>query len=106
MDEAEQLYAAYPRKRARRAALKAINSALKRAPFDAIMAGLRRHSLEMAKREAKFIPYPATWFNGDCWEDDADKVAMTPEEARRRIAEQDRKIAEQNARYADSSERL
>lgn len=57
-------YAAYPRKKAPRTAERAFNAALKRAPFEQIMAGL---AVCKFSPDPTYIPYPATWLNGDCW---------------------------------------
>jgi len=65
------LYDLYPRKASRPQALKAIRSALKRASFETIKAGLTRWSEHWTRSntDKTLIPYPATWFNGDRWND-------------------------------------
>lgn len=65
----------YPYKVAKRAAEKAHRSALKRATAATILAGARRYAVQVAEkvardsRAAEFIAHPATWLNGDRWDD-------------------------------------
>jgi hypothetical protein len=69
----ERFYAAYPRKVAKREAIKAWD---KLAPDDGlierILDSLERQKASWAaeKQERKFIPYPASWLNGRRWEDE------------------------------------
>jgi hypothetical protein len=58
----------YPRKSDRRAALKAFRSALNRAGFEEILAGVIRYAHDPNLPEARFIKHPATWLNADAWE--------------------------------------
>ena len=73
--ELERIYSAYPRKENRPAALRAIGKALSGSGMTA------EHLLEITQAYAKatdrwpedelrFIPYPATWFNGERYNDD------------------------------------
>jgi hypothetical protein len=71
--EVEQLYEAYPRKKKPAAAKKAIRAALKKATFDVLMAGVKRYAKERLGQDATYTMYPATWFNGECWLDEADR---------------------------------
>lgn len=75
--QAEQIYEAYPRKIAKPAALKAIKSALKRSglAFEELRASVDffANACKVAGTEAKYIPYPATWFNNDRWTDNTPK---------------------------------
>lgn len=68
----DEWYAAYPRKKAKQAAVRAWAKAVKLASPDEILAGLVRYNLHLdANPEARqFIPHPATWLNGGQWEDD------------------------------------
>jgi hypothetical protein len=71
----ERFYAAYPRKVAKREAIKAWD---KVAPDDGlverILDALERQKASWAaeKQERKFIPYPASWLNGQRWEDEVE----------------------------------
>ena len=59
-------WAKYPITNSKKAALKAFESALKRAPVETIMAGLDRY---LAKQDNAHWAYAATWLNGDRWND-------------------------------------
>lgn len=66
-----EFYQAYPRKEARRAALKAFQAAKKRgATQSEIMNGCRAYAAFVKASERRFIKLPATWLNGDCWADE------------------------------------
>ena len=59
----------YPRKVAKRDALKAFTKAKKRAPTSEIINGAQRFASD-PNRVEKFTPYPAKWLNGDRWKDE------------------------------------
>lgn len=65
----EQVYKAYPKKVAKPVALRAIRKALKKHTFEFLLektkafAAVRGDNLE-------YVPYPATWFNQDRFNDD------------------------------------
>ncbi len=70
---ADQIYAAYPRKEAKQDALKAISKAMQTAdPVDILMA--TELYAEAVSRwptdDRRFVPHPATWFNGARFHDD------------------------------------
>ena len=71
----EQFYAAYPRKVARPAALRAWKR-VKMTPevFERIMKALEaaKRSEQWVKDKGKFIPYPATWLNQERWNDEVE----------------------------------
>ena len=58
----------YPRKSDKRAALKAFRSALNRASFEDILAGVIKYAQDPNLPETRFIKHPATWLNADAWE--------------------------------------
>lgn len=69
----DEFYAAYPRKRARKEAMKAwalisIEDRVKILP--AIAA--QKLSDDWRKDGGKFIPYPASWLRGERWDDESD----------------------------------
>ena len=66
----EEFYAAYPRKDAKKAAMRAWN-ALKPSQEvrGAILAAIKHQGL--AQREKRFIPLPASFLNGERWNDEA-----------------------------------
>ena len=70
---AEDIYAAYPRKVAKKDALRAICNAMKTAGREKLLASTKLYAAAMAKcplEERKFIPHPATWFNRGSYDDD------------------------------------
>lgn len=71
-DEFEQWYAAYPRKMARGAALKAFKAARKKVSHEVLMTGLAGYLNRVRGSEARFIAYPASWLNAERWADEAD----------------------------------
>ena len=95
LTSAEQIYALYPRKVARAAALKAIGHALRRHSGDSLVTAVTAYAAAVAEysaAERQFVPHPASWFNGDRflddpaqWRRDAGKIS-TPETAPRTAA--------------------
>jgi 5-methylcytosine-specific restriction endonuclease McrA len=70
---AESIYAAYPRKVAKPAALRAINSALKTTSAADLLAKTTAYAEAVASwpdADAKFVPHPATWYNQQRYLDD------------------------------------
>jgi hypothetical protein len=70
---ADQIYAAYPRKEAKTDALKAIVKAMERdAPADILTAteGYAEAVGRWHPDDRRFVPHPATWFNGSRYQDD------------------------------------
>ncbi len=59
----------YPLHKAKPAALKAWNNAVKRAYPETIIAGVRTY-LADPYRDARFTAHPATWLNADRWADE------------------------------------
>lgn len=99
----ETFWQNYPNKKDRGAALKAFASAMKRAKFDDILAGVIAYANDPT-RKPEFTKYPATWLNSDSWLNDyqkPDESAKNRREAeKQRTAEflaQMEKIAEQSA---------
>lgn len=84
----DELYRLYPRKKKKPQAIKAIKAALSRAEFDEIKKGLLR-AIESDHRfkEAKFTPFPASWFNSDGWLDEHDSEKDNGNEPRRKFKE-------------------
>lgn len=66
----EDWYKNYPKKVGKGQARKAFKAALKKTDLDTLKAGVEsyRHSVEGRDRE--FIANPATWLNGERWDDD------------------------------------
>lgn len=65
----EQFWSAYPNKKAKRSAQKAWDKATDKPGIVGLIA-----IIEVQKRSEQwikgFIPHPATWLNGGCWEDE------------------------------------
>lgn len=72
--QAERLYVEYPRKASKGRALKAIKAALKTTPFSKLHEAVVEYAKAMkaSGKNKRYIPYAATWFNGQCWLDDRD----------------------------------
>lgn len=69
-------WSAYPRKVAKATARTAFGKALKRTNLEALVAGATAYAND-PHRDPAYTKHPATWLNGDCWEDD-----YTPERTR------------------------
>ena len=67
--QAEEIYAAYPRKVGKPAALRAIQRALKTHPAEFLLARTKLFAATY-NGPAHFIPHPATWFNEARFNDD------------------------------------
>jgi|DEB0MinimDraft_10_1074344.scaffolds.fasta_scaffold13734_5 hypothetical protein len=70
----DEFWTSYPRKLDKAKAFRAFRSALKRAKFEDILAGVIVYRND-PKRDPDFTKYPATWLNNDAWEN----AATTPE---------------------------
>jgi uncharacterized protein YdaU (DUF1376 family) len=66
----EDIYLAYPRHVSKPQALKAITKALKKIGAEDLLQKVREYKASCAGREPQFIPHPATWFNGERWNDE------------------------------------
>ena len=61
---------AYPRKRDKGHARKAFEKALKKTSFENILTAVERYKAHEAGNGTQYIAYPATWLNGERWDDD------------------------------------
>lgn len=83
-DVAEAIYALYPRKIGREAALRAIGKALEKDPSGRIEEKVRDYAAVVARlkpEDRAFVPHPATWFNEGRWLDDPkewERSGMSP----------------------------
>jgi hypothetical protein len=76
-DGFDRWYSAYPRRTARRQALKAYKQARKRgATVEILLDGAERYAAQRAGQDPQFTKYPATWLNGDCWLDEPDTFCI------------------------------
>lgn len=92
----EDFYKAYPRKGDKTKAFKSFRSAITRASFEDIMAGVIAYRND-PRRDPDFTRLPATWLNNDSWED----AAVVPE--RRVRSEKERQAS---AEYIRQQEEL
>jgi hypothetical protein len=69
----------YPRRVAKRAALKEWEKEVRAGtnPED-IIAGLRRQLPQMARKEPQFIPHARTWLHQGRWEDEPEPTPIAP----------------------------
>ena len=66
--QAEAIYEAYPRKAARPRAIRAISKALRTHGYDFLLERTRLYA-STYQGDPAFIPHPATWFNGERFND-------------------------------------
>jgi hypothetical protein len=65
-----QIYEAYPRKVAKKAALKSIKSALKAVSPEALLEKTVAYAKAVEGADMQFVPHPSTWFNQERYNDD------------------------------------
>jgi predicted transcriptional regulator len=101
----ETFWTAYPKKKdkghARKMWKKKVTS---REIFDSVMTSVERYkrSPEWAKDREQFIPYPATWLNGERWDDVIDgKPSGIPSKSPDQMTDLERLKAEYEAYDAD-----
>lgn len=70
-DEFAQWYAAYPRKIDKGHARTAFKAARKKASLETLVAAAKQFAVHSRGTDQKFLAYPATWLNGERWEDEA-----------------------------------
>lgn len=94
--QVEQLYQAYPKKKDKGHALKAIRSALDKCHFDTLIDHVKKYAQSVVGKDPQFIPYPATWFNGLRWEDQEEvktEKQLRDEALAKELAEWGKKVA-------------
>ena len=99
----EEFWTAYPRKLDKAKAFRAFKSALKRASFEDILAGVLLYRSD-PKRDPDFTKYPATWLNSDSWEN-SHEPSKDSEAARRATERRERERAASEAFLAEQRER-
>jgi hypothetical protein len=77
-----QFWDVYPRKKDKGNALKALEKALEKASIEDIVSGAIAYR-DDPTREDNFTAYPATWLNGERWEDEYQQRKVTPSPERR-----------------------
>lgn len=68
-DQFDEFWRVYPLRKAKGAAKTAWAKALKRATPDRIIAGAIEYASD-PNRDQDYTKHPATWLNGDCWDDE------------------------------------
>jgi hypothetical protein len=103
-----EFWNAYPRKLDKAKAFRAFKSAMKRAKFEDILAGVIAYRNDPT-RNPEFTKYPASWLNADSWENAATPSQDSEAAERARIrrekekAATERFLAEQQALEAQAS---
>lgn len=98
-----EFWTAYPRKLDKAKAFRAFRSALKRATFEDILAGVLLYRND-PKRDPDFTKYPATWLNSDSWEN-THEPSKDSEAARRAQERREKERAISDAFLAEQRER-
>lgn len=82
VDAFDQFWAAYPRKVKKAAAVRAFRVAMTKTTIAVILTALawqRRQPQWRVQRDGScFIPYPATWLNGEQWMDEPPEGSGIP----------------------------
>jgi hypothetical protein len=63
----DRFWMQYPKRVDKPSARKAFDKAMKRASFDAIIAGVYRYAAERVDEDPKFTKHPTSWLNADAW---------------------------------------
>lgn len=69
-----EFWSVYPRKVARKAAVRAYSKAVKVVLSETIIYGAARYARERDGQDATYTKHPTTWLNGGCWDDEAATV--------------------------------
>ena len=76
----ETWWKSVPRRVAKGAAWRAYRTALQKTDAGTLLTGIKKYAVAVAGRESQYIKHPATWLNGECWEDELDGIAaLTPD---------------------------
>lgn len=84
-EQAAKIYELYPRKAARPDAIKAIKKALKGVGYTDLYAKTQKYAtaVKESQKELSYIPYPATWFNREEYNDNFDTLYRTSQRNRK-----------------------
>ena len=69
-DGFDAFWAEVPRKAGKGQALKAYRAALKKADAEIILQGMIDYAASVQGKDAQYIAHPATWLNGERWQDE------------------------------------
>lgn len=70
IDISESIYQSYPKKVDKGHALKAIKNALEKVDAQVLLDAVKRYSAQWNGKDKQFCPNPASWFNGERWDDE------------------------------------
>lgn len=75
-EQAATIYEAYPRKKARPDAIKAIKKALKSVGYTYLYTQTKKYAtaVKESQKELSYVPYPAAWFNREEYNDSFDTL--------------------------------
>lgn len=73
----ESFWQKYPNKKGKGQAFKAFRQALARADLRDLADGFKKFLAECEGKDRRYIPYAATWLNGDRWADDYEKQEVS-----------------------------
>lgn len=84
-EQAAKIYELYPRKAARPDAIRAIKKALKVVGYTDLYAKTQKYAtaVKESQKELSYIPYPATWFNREEYNDDWSGLSQTSYRSRK-----------------------
>lgn len=79
--DASEIYDAYPRKVSRKDAIKSIKAMLRKYDKEFLLKATQAFASKIAtdKTDIKYVPYPATWFNREEFDSQAEVAAPSPE---------------------------
>jgi hypothetical protein len=100
-----QFWELYPKKIDKGRAVKDFRSALKRASFESIIAGVRAYK-DDPYRKPQFTKYPSSWLNADAWENfitSSEARVATEERRSKDLAYKDQFLADQRSQEALSA---
>lgn len=71
--EFDEWYEHYPRKKAKGQAVKAYKAARKIASAETLLTAIKAQAPTLTAKGPEYCPYPATWLNGQRWEDETEQ---------------------------------
>jgi hypothetical protein len=76
-DYGEQFWEAYPRRVAKKAAMKALDNVRKsgEVPFEVLLSAVLTYARAVAGKDVQYVAHPATWLNAGRWDDDPTAIA-------------------------------
>lgn len=82
----EIFWSAYPKKKSKETARKAFEKAIKKTDLQTMLDAVeaQKRSKQWKEKDGQFIPYPATWLNAECWNDEVEADRSVSETIRTR----------------------